>query len=86
MKKPPFFLVAAAAGLTSVGAPLRTATLRPNILFIFADDRGLGAVGFPGVKTRPPVLDRLADEGVELTQHAVNPPCSPRAPRRSSLA
>lgn len=43
---------------------------RPNIIFIVADDLGygdIGAFGNPHVQT--PTLDRLAAEGVCLTQH-----------------
>jgi arylsulfatase A-like enzyme len=54
-----------------------SAESRPNILFILADDLGWGDVGFHGAKILTPVLDRLAREGVELTQHYVNPQCSP---------
>jgi hypothetical protein len=42
-------------------------------------------VGFHRAKIRPPVLDRLAHEGGELTRHEVNPPCSPRALLRPPL-
>ena len=73
--KLPLLLIAAAFGLAAW--PLRAAALRPNILFILADDLGWGDVGFHGAKIRTPVLDRLAREGVELTQHYVNPQCSP---------
>jgi arylsulfatase A-like enzyme len=55
---------------------------RPNILLILADDLGWGDVGWNGSKIRTPVLDRLRREGVELTQHYVNPQCTPT---RSSL-
>ena len=50
---------------------------RPNILLIVADDLGWGDVGWHGAKIRTPVLDRMAREGVELTQHYVNPQCTP---------
>ena len=73
----PFHLLAAAACLALAAAPLRAVALRPNILFILADDLGWGDVGFHGAKIHTPVLDRLAREGVELTQHYVNPQCSP---------
>jgi arylsulfatase A-like enzyme len=73
----PLLLLAAAACLGLAAAPLRAAALRPNILFIIADDLGWGDVGFHGAKIRTPVLDRLVREGVELTQHYVNPQCSP---------
>lgn len=50
---------------------------RPNVLLILADDFGWGDVGFHGGTATTPHLDRLAREGVELSQHYVNPQCSP---------
>lgn len=55
------------------------AASRPNILVILADDLGagdLGCYGNPDLRT--PALDRLAREGVRLTQHySAAPLCSP---------
>lgn len=52
---------------------------RPNILFFLCDDLGygdLGCYGHPAIKT--PNLDRLASEGVRLTDYyAPSPVCSP---------
>ena len=52
---------------------------RPNIVFIFIDDMGYadpGCFGNPFVKT--PNIDRLAAEGIKLTNFYVNSPiCSP---------
>jgi arylsulfatase A-like enzyme len=50
---------------------------RPNVVFIIADDLGWADVAFHGGKAPTPNLDRLAREGVELTQHYVAPVCSP---------
>jgi arylsulfatase A-like enzyme len=49
----------------------------PNILLFLADDLGWGDVGFHGGVNRTPVIDRLAESGVELAQHYVCPQCSP---------
>jgi arylsulfatase A-like enzyme len=49
----------------------------PNMLFILADDLGWGDVGFHSGKVPTPNLDKLAADGVELTQHYVYPVCSP---------
>lgn len=49
----------------------------PHIVFIMADDLGWADVGFHGGKAPTPHLDRLAREGLELTQHYVAPLCSP---------
>lgn len=53
------------------------ATRKPNILFILADDLGWADVTFHHGKVPTPNLDKLAAEGVELTQHYVFPVCSP---------
>ena len=58
-------------------APARDSN-RPNILLIITDDQGygdLGSTGNPILKT--PHLDRLARQGVRLTQFYASPVCSP---------
>ena len=50
---------------------------RPNIVLVMADDLGWGDVGFHQGIAPTPHLDRLAKEGIELTQHYVAPVCSP---------
>ncbi|KAM5290580.1 arylsulfatase L [Glossophaga mutica] len=52
---------------------------RPNILLLMADDLGIGDVGCYGNDTiRTPNIDRLAEEGVTLTQHlAAASVCTP---------
>lgn len=49
----------------------------PNFVFIMADDLGWADVAFHGGNTPTPNLDRLAREGLELTEHYVAPVCSP---------
>lgn len=51
----------------------------PNIVFIIADDLGYGDLGCYGQKIiRTPNLDRMAAEGVRLTQHySGNAVCAP---------
>ncbi|GAB3887128.1 arylsulfatase [Spirosoma agri] len=58
--------------------------LRPNIIFILADDLGYGDVGVYGQKLiKTPNIDRLAAEGIRFTQfYAGTSVC---APSRSSL-
>ncbi|ELK35483.1 Arylsulfatase D [Myotis davidii] len=53
--------------------------VRPNVLLIMADDLGIGDLGCYGNSTlRTPNIDRLAAEGVRLTQHlAAAPLCTP---------
>ena len=62
--------------------PLRgavSAAEKPNILLIVSDDQGwpdLGCVGTKPIKT--PHLDRLASDGVRLTNYYVTwPACTP---------
>src|SRR5690348_801700 len=52
---------------------------KPNILLIVADDLGYGDLGCYGCKDiRTPHLDRLAEQGVRLTDfYASAPICSP---------
>ena len=55
------------------------ATVRPNLIYVLADDLGWGEVGAYGqTKIRTPRLDRLAKEGLRFTQHyAGSAVCAP---------
>ena len=53
------------------------APVRPNILFIVADDLGWADVGWHGGKFKTPNLDKLVRAGVEMDRHYVQPVCSP---------
>ncbi len=51
---------------------------RPNILVFLSDDMGWGQPGFNGgTDVATPNMDRIANEGVKLTQFYVQPVCSP---------
>ncbi len=54
---------------------------KPNILFILADNIGYGDIGVYGggqLRGSPtPRIDRLAAEGLRLTQFLVEPSCTP---------
>ena len=52
---------------------------RPNIVLINCDDLGYGDLGCYGSEVnRTPVLDRMADEGLRLTDfYMASPVCSP---------
>lgn len=65
--------------LSLAAVPAATAERPPNIIFILADDLGYGDLGaFGQTKIRTPHLDRLAAEGMKLTQHyAGNAVCAP---------
>jgi Sulfatase len=77
---------ALAIGLSLMAQPLVVATARaqqpkPNILFILADNLGYGDLGVYGggeLRGAPtPRIDRLAAEGLRLTQFLVEPGCTP---------
>lgn len=59
--------------------PAAESAQRPNILFILADDLGYRELGSFGQKLiRTPHLDRLAEQGMKLTQHYCgNAVCAP---------
>ena len=67
------------ASLLIFAAAAHAAERRPNIIFLLADDLGYGDVGaFGQKKIRTPNIDRLAAEGMKLTQHyAGNNVCAP---------
>jgi arylsulfatase len=50
---------------------------RPNILLIVADDMGYSDIGPFGGEINTPTLDRLAENGIKLTNFHVLPTCSP---------
>jgi arylsulfatase A-like enzyme len=49
----------------------------PNVVFVLVDDVGFGDIGCFGGEIRTPNLDRLAADGLRLTNFHVNPMCSP---------
>jgi arylsulfatase A-like enzyme len=54
--------------------------LKPNVVFIMADDMGWGDPGFnnPGSQIPTPAMDKIAAEGIRLTHaHAASSVCSP---------
>ena len=73
-----FVLCFAFAAMLLPGLAVEAAT-HPNVVIIFADDLGhgdLGCYGHPQFKT--PMLDRMAEEGVRLTDFYVPVPyCAP---------
>ena len=54
-------------------APLSASQPRPNVVLIFIDDMGYGDIGpFGSTKNKTPHLDRMAAEGVKLTDFYVS--------------
>jgi arylsulfatase A-like enzyme len=71
-------VIAFLAGILAFApATIWAADGKPNIVFIMADDLGWADVAFHGGNAPTPNLDKLAAEGLELTQHYVAPVCSP---------
>ena len=62
-----------------ISLPLVAQSARPNIVFILTDDMGYGDLGCMGsADIRTPHIDRLAREGVKLTDFYSNAPvCTP---------
>lgn len=51
---------------------------RPNVILIYADDLGIGLLGSYGQKTiETPHIDRLADEGMKVTDYYGAVVCAP---------
>ena len=50
---------------------------QPNILLIVADDLGYSDIGSFGGEIATPTLDRLANEGLQLSNGHVRPTCAP---------
>ncbi|MBI1372240.1 MAG: sulfatase-like hydrolase/transferase [Phycisphaera sp.] len=75
------FVVVALAATTAVSVPrvVTAADRKPNIVFILADDLGYRELGCFGQKLiKTPYLDKLAQQGMRLTQHyAGNAVCAP---------
>jgi arylsulfatase len=69
------------ASLAFIAVPASAQQAKPNILFILADNIGYGDIGVYGggdLRGAPtPRIDRLAAEGLRLTQFLVEPACTP---------
>jgi arylsulfatase A-like enzyme len=73
---PTRFVVALVAAAAATLAAQNTA--RPNIVLIITDDVGYGDIGSYGARDiRTPHIDRLAKEGVRLTDFYAAPQCTP---------
>lgn len=70
------FLSRAAAG--AIAGIARAESRPPNIVLIYADDLGYGDLSCYGSGIRTPNLDRMAEEGIRLTDfYSASPVCSP---------
>lgn len=81
-----YFFLAIAAILLFVSCSEKVqqeSSPKPNVIIVMTDDQGIGDFGFTGnpyIKT--PVIDKLADQSLNLTNFYVAPVC---APTRASL-
>ncbi|HWA98298.1 MAG TPA: sulfatase-like hydrolase/transferase [Pirellulales bacterium] len=73
------FAVVVGSVTRSLAGDGATALRRPNIVFILVDDMGYGDLGcYGGTDIQTPNIDRLAGEGVRLTDFYANAPvCTP---------
>ncbi|MBI1357988.1 MAG: sulfatase-like hydrolase/transferase [Acidobacteria bacterium] len=64
--------------LLATFCPAQEPAPRPNIVVLLSDDMGYAQLGFTGGTEVPtPNIDRIAREGLQLTQFYVQPVCSP---------
>src|SRR5262245_3131237 len=63
------------ASVTSAVA--QSASPRPHIVYIVADDLGWKDVGYHGSDIKTPNIDKLAQDGARLEQFYVQPMCTP---------
>ena len=71
------FVALALWALVASPALAESPAVRPNIIFIMADDLGNADLGFRGSDIRTPHIDRLAKEGVLLESFYGEPVCTP---------
>jgi arylsulfatase A-like enzyme len=64
----------------SCGASTASATDKPNLVIILADDLGNADLGYRGSKIKPPNIDALAKGGVRLESYYGLPVCPRPAP------
>ena len=82
----PFVFLTFALHLMAV---VLTAAEKPNVIFILADDLGIGNVGCYGSdRYKTPHIDKLGNSGVRFDRFYVNSFCAPTraAIRRSSAS
>jgi arylsulfatase A-like enzyme len=78
-RRSPFWFGLAALAALATGAPVGAAPpARPNVLIVLVDDMGYGDLGCYGGEIATPHIDRIAREGVRLTDFYANGPvCTP---------
>src|SRR5204862_7216490 len=77
MRKAWILLVALCGAWLSAAAAEKPASQKPNIILIYSDDVGLGAVGFSGGPFKTPQIDKLAKGGTQFEYCYSTPLCGP---------
>lgn len=75
-----FLIVAFASifGISAQNKKVKTSTQKPNIIYILADDLGIGDVSCYGSdNNKTPIIDKLAKEGIRFTNSYTAPLCGP---------
>ena len=82
MKKNHFLIVLAlfiaVSGVFAQNKKPKTNTSKPNIIYILADDLGIGDVSCYGSdNNKTPIIDQLAKDGIRFTHGYTAPLCGP---------
>ncbi len=72
-----FQIFVALAVIGWIGMAAETNALRPNVVLIMADDLGYSDIGCFGAEIATPNLDRMAANGMRMTQFYNTPRCCP---------
>ena len=75
-----FLIVAFASifGISAQNKKVKTSTQKPNIIYILADDLGIGDVSCYGSdNNKTPIIDKLAKGGIRFTNSYTAPLCGP---------
>jgi arylsulfatase A-like enzyme len=71
------FISLALGGVMPTPALAEALPVRPNIIFVMADDLGNADLGYRGAEIKTPTIDKLATEGVRLEAFYGEPVCTP---------
>src|SRR6516164_8876011 len=75
LKRSGAFIGLSALGMLSAASA--RAEMKPNIVFILADDLGWKDVGYHGSDIKTPNIDKLAEGGARLEPFYTQPLCTP---------
>jgi len=73
-----FFAFSAIVNVSAQSKKVKNGTSKPNIIYILADDLGIGDVSCYGSdNNKTPIIDKLAKEGIRFTHGYTAPLCGP---------